>query len=298
MVVLGLVPARTGVIAVTVAIISLVAVVHVTIALIPIALVIVALVAIPLISTSIVPLAPVVPNILTTVTATLVATGIALVSISLAIVAIALVPIVIPIPIPISTSTSIIHSSIPSNRSPKRKALILRAIRTSRNINPLRLARQALLLSILRHQTQRPSLAIERKQLRVGNLSTTIGSPTARKQVNLIPSLASRIKVQACLREGAHNESLALLVVVLARGDDVPALAVRGTARSDLHGRKIGSEVAGELVHEEAFSVCRLDLHVGKGSCGGVVTLVSFFGGSLVEFGDGATSRHRDSQTG
>jgi hypothetical protein len=168
----------------------------------------------------------------------------------------------------------------------KCKTLILRTIGACRNVNPLRLARQALLVSILRHQAERPGLASKGKQLRIGDLSAAVGTSATREEIDLVPGLTSRVKVQARLRECAHDESLTLLVVVFAGGNDIPSLAVRRTTRGDLDRRQVFSEIARELVDKEAFAICGLDLDVGKGPCGSVVTLLGFSGSFLIEFGN------------
>lgn len=66
----------------------------------------------------------------------------------------------------------------------------------------------------------------KKKEFAKQDLSATISSHTTRGKENLISGRTSRVKVEAGLREGTRDQSLAFLVIVDADGDDVSVLAV------------------------------------------------------------------------
>lgn len=86
----------------------------------------------------------------------------------------------------------------------------------------------------------------KRKEFAKQDLSATISSHTTREEENLISGRTSRVKVEAGLREGTRDQSLAFSVIVDANGDDVLTLAIVAATVGALNGRQVGSAVSRE----------------------------------------------------
>lgn len=89
----------------------------------------------------------------------------------------------------------------------------------------------------------------------LGNPLASIGPTAARKEQDLVPGLATRIKIETGLRQSANDEHGVAATDVFPRRDDIPALPVSRPAVSDLDRGQVGAKVARKLVNEETFSV-------------------------------------------
>ena len=157
-------------------------------------------------------------------------------------------------------------------------------------------------------------------QIRPKRYLTSIATSTAGEEEDLVAGRTARIKVETSLGQGADDEDRVRNVVMLAAGDDVPTLAICRAASGDLDRRQVLAKVSRELVNKETPAVgslgdrlapwmdhqfdCEgqlrrdsyLDLDIGKSPGGGVIPLLSFRDGGLIQRGN-STGKERNSRS-
>ena len=137
---------------------------------------------------------------------------------------------------------------------------------------------------------------------RVGWVLTSIRTTTAREEVDGVVRGASAVKADATLGQVAHDEGIAGLVVVDARGDDIPLLVRRAGTIDQGDRDQVLPEVTSGGVDEEALAVGGPDLHVAERTHGGAIEGLSLGDGSGVQgaasAGDGDGGSGAESQDG
>ena len=157
-------------------------------------------------------------------------------------------------------------------------------------------------------------------QIRPKRYLTSIATSTAGEEEDLVSGRTARIKVETSLGQGADDEDRVRNVVMLAAGNNVPTLAICRAASGDLDRRQVLAKVSRELVNKETPAVgslrdrlapwmdhqfdCQgqlrrdsyLDLDIGKSPGGGVIPLLSFRDGGLIQRGN-STGKERNSRS-
>ncbi len=146
------------------------------------------------------------------------------------------------------------------------------------------------------------SAANVKKVKRAGWVLTSVCTTTAREEVDGVVRCAAAVEANATLGQVAHDEGIAGLVVVDARGDDVPLLVGRAGTIHESDGDQVLAEVTGGGVDEEALAVGGPDLHVAERTHGGLVEGLGLGDGSGVQgaasAGDGDGGGGAEGQNG